>query len=98
MRATYIVSYDIADQRRLRLVHRTMMGFGDSLQYSVFRCILSEAERILLVEKLTGIINNKEDQILFVNIGPPAGRAKSCISALGRDIDNSPADRIVVIV
>lgn len=39
MRNTYIVSYDIADPKRLRKVSKTMKAWGDHLQYSVFgRC------------------------------------------------------------
>src|SRR5437870_5051974 len=57
MRTCYIVAYDIADPKRLQRVHRTMRGYGDPLQYSVFRCILSPSERILDI-----IANNPTDQ------------------------------------
>ncbi len=46
MRTCYIVAYDMADPERLQRVHRTMRGYGDPLQYSVFRCMLSPSERI----------------------------------------------------
>lgn len=62
MRIRYIVTYDITDARRLRRVHRTMRGYGEALQYSVFSCDLSPAERVLLVEALTPLINHREDQ------------------------------------
>jgi CRISPR-associated endonuclease Cas2 len=45
MRTCYLVAYDIADPKRLQRVHRTMRGYGDPLQYSVFRCILSPTTR-----------------------------------------------------
>jgi len=32
----YLVSYDIADSRRLVRVHKTCKDYGISLQYSVF--------------------------------------------------------------
>ena len=38
---TYIVTYDIADARRWRRVFKTMNGFGEWLQLSVFQCRLS---------------------------------------------------------
>ncbi|MFO0762685.1 MAG: CRISPR-associated endonuclease Cas2, partial [Byssovorax sp.] len=37
MRHTYVVAYDVCDPKRLRQVHKTMRGFGDALQLSVFR-------------------------------------------------------------
>ena len=38
MRNTFFVPYDISNDLRLRRVHKTMCGFGDHLQYSVFEC------------------------------------------------------------
>ena len=97
MRTCYIVAYDISDPKRLRRVYRTMRGYGDPLQYSVFRCILSPSERVLLIEALTPIINHREDQVLFINLGPADGRAHVSIETLGRALDSEP-DRIAVIV
>jgi CRISPR-associated protein Cas2 len=98
MRTRYIVSYDIADPQRLRRVHRTMRGYGDPLQYSVFRCDLSPSERIMLIEALTPIINHREDQVILINLGPADGRARESIEALGRALDDEQAERIAVIV
>jgi CRISPR-associated protein Cas2 len=97
MRTSYIVSYDISDEKRLRRVHRTMRGFGEPLQYSVFRCVLSSAERILLLEALTPLINHREDQVMLVNLGPADGRGAECIETIGRAPAADP-DRIAVIV
>ncbi len=38
MRNTYLVTYDIRDDKRLRKVFKAMRDFGDHLQYSVFEC------------------------------------------------------------
>ena len=70
MRHVYLIAYDIADPKRWRTVHRLMLGAGDPLQYSVFRCELSRVERILLLERLTPVINHKEDRIMVVDLGP----------------------------
>ena len=45
MRTSYLVSYDICDDKRLRKVFQTMRGYGDHLQYSVFQCQLTAADR-----------------------------------------------------
>ena len=84
MRNRYIVSYDISDPKRLRHVFRTMKGFGDALQYSVFQCDLSPSQRILLIEALTPIINHNEDQVLLIDLGPSEGRGRESTEVLGR--------------
>ena len=44
MRNTFLVTYDICQDKRLAKVHKTMRGFGDHLQYSVFECQLTRAD------------------------------------------------------
>ena len=97
MRNRYIVSYDIADPKRLRRVHRTLRGFGDPLQYSVFRCDLSPTERLLLREALTPLLHQREDQVLLINLGPAEGRGAESIETLGRALAQDP-ERLAVIV
>ncbi len=96
MRSRYIVSYDICDPVRLRQVYKTMRGFGDHLQYSVFRCDLSDMERIDMIGTLGEIINHAEDQVLIIDIGPAAGRGRQCIEAVGRPYTNPERHAIVV--
>lgn len=84
MRQTYLVTYDICDAKRLREVYRIMKGYGDHLQYSVFRCDLSRIDRVNVEVRLDDVINSAEDQVLFIDLGPEAGRAKTCICAIGR--------------
>jgi CRISPR-associated protein Cas2 len=98
MRSCYLVSYDISDPKRLRRVHRKMRGFGDPLQYSVFLCPLSPAERILLLEALAEIIHHREDQVMLINLGPVGGRVSESIETLGRAHDWSHEERSAVIV
>ncbi len=45
MRHTYLVCYDISDDVRRSRVLKTMKGFGDHLQYSVFECVPVERDR-----------------------------------------------------
>jgi CRISPR-associated protein Cas2 len=98
LKTRYIVSYDICDPRRLRLVHRTVRGFGEPLQYSVFQCDLSPSERILLIEALTPIINHWEDQVMFIDLGPADGRGTQTIETLGRALNPALSERVAFIV
>lgn len=83
MRTTYLVCYDIADDKRLRKVFNTCSNFGEHLQFSVFECDLSPSEKIELETILIGLINHDEDQVLFVGLGPAEGRGDRTITALG---------------
>ncbi|GAB6270468.1 MAG: hypothetical protein STSR0003_03080 [Smithella sp.] len=84
MRLLYVVTYDICDDRRLRSVFRIMNGYGDHMQYSVFRCDLSDQEKIGLIEKLHKVLKHDEDQILFFPLGPSGGEREQSIYAIGR--------------
>ena len=83
MRTTYLVCYDITEDKRLRRAFKTCRNFGDHLQYSVFECDLNPSERIDLENELADIINHDEDQILFVALGPAEGRGDRVITSLG---------------
>ena len=83
MRQSYLVCYDIADDRRLRKVFKLMRGFGDHLQYSVFECQFTPSDLVRCRTELARIIKHNEDQVLFVDLGPTEGRGERVISALG---------------
>lgn len=96
MRHTYVVTYDIADAKRLRQVFKVMRGFGDALQYSVFRCELSAREKVLLIEKLTPTIHHTEDQVMLVDLGPVGGRVDQAVETLGRS-KPAPIRRAIIV-
>jgi CRISPR-associated protein Cas2 len=83
MRTTYIVCYDIADAKRLRRVFKICRNYGNHLQFSVFECDLNASEKIELERKLSETMNLKEDQALFIALGPADGRGDRVITALG---------------
>src|ERR1035441_10074039 len=88
MRTSYLVCYDIADEKRLRKVFQTMRGYGDHLQFSVFECQLTAMDLAKCRAELAGIIDHSKDQVLFVNLGPAASRGDRVIVVLGK---RSPA-------
>jgi len=97
MRNMFLVTYDITDPKRLRRVFKVLNGYGDHLQYSVFRCDLSKKERMLLLTDLSDVIHHRDDQVLFVDLGPAEGvTTEARISALGKAYE--PMTRRVVIV
>lgn len=84
MRSVYLVCYDVSDAKRLRQTHKKMCGFGDPLQYSVFRCELSPTEKQLLQESLWEILNLDQDRVMLVNVGPTGGRGDQSVEFWGR--------------
>jgi CRISPR-associated protein Cas2 len=83
MRQSYLVCYDIADDKRLRKVFRIMRNYGDHLQFSVFECQLTQTDLARCRKDLGGTIHHDEDQVLFVHLGPADGRGERVITALG---------------
>jgi CRISPR-associated protein Cas2 len=96
MRTSYLVCYDICDDKRLRKVFQIMRGYGDHLQYSIFECQLTATDLVKCRAELAAIINHAEDQVLFVNLGPAAGRGDRVITALGKAYAAIDAPCIIV--
>ena len=82
-RNRYLVAYEIRDDRRLRLVHKTVKGYGWPMQYSVFICELDTMELFALRTDLGKIIHHAADSIAIVDLGDPAGRGVKCFSFMG---------------
>ncbi|MCE5309329.1 MAG: CRISPR-associated endonuclease Cas2 [Acidobacteriales bacterium] len=96
MRNTYVVTYDIADDKRLRHVFKQMRGWGDHLQDSVFECQLTPSDLVRLRSELSELIHHTEDQVLFIDLGPAEGRGDRVITALGKPYVCVDAPCIVV--
>jgi len=96
VRYSYLVCYDIADEKRLRKVFKAMRGWGDHLQFSVFECQLTKTDLAKMRAELGAVIHHEEDQILFVELGPADGRGDRVISAMGKPYTSLDAPCIVV--
>ncbi len=93
-RQCYLVTYDIADPKRLRQVFKAMKNFGDHLQLSVFLCELNARERVQMEAALSRIIHNRQDQVLIVNLGPARSETLDKIQSLGQAY--VPAPRVFI--
>lgn len=96
MRHSFVVSYDVSDSKRLRLVYRLMRGWGEHIQLSVFRCELNARDLVELRAQLSSLINHKEDQVLFIDLGPVEGRGGSAIRAIGKTY--VPPERTAIVI
>jgi len=81
----YVVSYDIMDEKRLQKVHKAMLGFGEPIHYSVFRCDLTAIGRVQMIEALSSLIEKNEDQVMIIDLGPSLGDVEERIEFIGAD-------------
>jgi len=68
-RRHYLVSYDIADDKRRTRVFKALCDNGDHVQYSVFFCELSSTELVQLRMELDEAINHRQDQVIVLDLG-----------------------------
>lgn len=79
----YIVTYDIADQRRWRRVFKAMHGYGEWLQLSVFQCRLSRRRCAEMETALRELVKNGEDHVLLIDVGP-ADKIHLAVESIGK--------------
>ena len=91
----YIVSYDISDQRRWRRLFKAMHGYGEWLQLSIFQCRLGKMRILELEDRIRQIINQREDHVLILDLGP-AETVKPHVRSIGKSFE--PVKREPVIV
>ena len=95
-RRRYLVTYDIAQDRRRTRVYKSLLDFGDHIQFSVFLCQLNPRELVQLRAKLEPGIHHHEDQILVVDLGAVDNEELSeMILTIGRDF--KPPERTIVV-
>lgn len=91
----YIVTYDISSRRRWRKVFRTMEGYGEWLQLSVFQCRLTARRRVEMLSALDTHIHHGDDHVLIVDLGP-ADKVSPRIESLGKKFDAVARAPIIV--
>ncbi|MGE0569602.1 MAG: CRISPR-associated endonuclease Cas2 [Dehalococcoidia bacterium] len=61
----WLVSYDVRDDRRLRETARLLEGYGERVQYSVFRCQLTRTEIARLRWELEKLLEDVDDLLVI---------------------------------
>lgn len=70
----HLVTYDVRDPKRLRRVAKKLEGYGERLQYSVFRCRLDRVGLEKLCWELAGILKEEDDLLVMPICGKCAER------------------------
>lgn len=98
MRSVYLIAYDVADHKRRTLIFHKLSGYGESLQYSLFRCRLTPTERLRLRSDLWGLMDHAADRIMLVDLGPEDGRGKNAIECWGNPLNDPVKSDDILIV
>ena len=69
-----LITYDVETtsangNKRLRQVAKACMNYGQRVQNSVFECVLSEAQLVILRSTIESIINYNQDSVRFYFLG-----------------------------
>ena len=91
----WLVSYDIADDKRRNEVFEACKDHGNHVQYSVFLCELDRSEMLSLREILSEVIHHRDDQVLMVDLGPATHAVLEQMEVLGQPW-SPPGRRFVV--
>ncbi|MDA8142118.1 MAG: CRISPR-associated endonuclease Cas2 [Desulfobacteraceae bacterium] len=95
MEHTYLVCYDIREPRRWRKVYKTMKGYGDWLQLSVFQCRLSKEKVLHMSADLAELVDREQDNIMIIDLGP-ADTVKLRVEVIGKPFE--PIERKPLII
>ena len=91
----YIVTYDIADDRRWRRIFKLMHGYGRWLQLSVFQCRLTARRRAEMALRLEAAMHMHEDHVLILDLGP-ADVVDPRVESLGKPFESVKRTAIVL--
>ena len=61
----WLVCYDVHDPKRLRKTAKHMEGYGERMQYSVFRCWMTPRQMQQLRWELTELLATEDDVLLI---------------------------------
>jgi len=69
-----LITYDVstvtsAGQRRLRLVSKACLAYGQRVQNSVFECVIDATQLKILKLKLLDIIDEEQDSLRIYQLG-----------------------------
>ena len=90
---TWLISYDIADPKRLRRVERAIAAMGERVHNSLFSCTLTLSELEGLQRRLSRLIDLKADCVQYV---PWCDRDRALTQHLGKSCEPSQASAWIV--
>ena len=94
-RRHFLITYDVADDKRRTKLFNLLQGEGDHAQYSVFFCELTTTELANIRARITDIIHDHEDQVLLLDLGSAHQPLEQNLEVLGSSYD--PLTRTLIV-
>jgi CRISPR-associated protein Cas2 len=88
----YVVAYDIPDDRRRTKIHKTLCGFGQWTQFSLFECHLTDKQYLQLRQKLDRHLKPDQDSLRFYAL------CAACLAKVETVGGEKPSDAVTIIV
>ena len=89
----YVIAYDISSNKRRNKIFKTLSGYGQWTQYSLFECHLSDKQYLDLRHKLSKILSASEgDSVRFYRF---CVACKDKVETVGSE---KPHDPVAIIV
>jgi CRISPR-associated protein Cas2 len=88
----YVVAYDTPSDRRRARIHKTLSGFGQWTQFSLFECHLTDKQYLQLRQKLDRHLKPEEDSLRFY---PLCAACTGKVKTVGGE---KPSDPVTIIV
>jgi CRISPR-associated protein Cas2 len=88
----YVVAYDIPDDRRRTKIHKTLSGFGQWTQFSLFECHLTDKQYLQLRQKLDRHLKSDEDSLRLYAL------CAGCLAKVETVGGEKPSDAVTIIV
>lgn len=93
-----LITYDVntsspSGRKRLRQVAKQCVNYGRRVQNSVFECIISNHDMLLLKECLLNIIDEKKDSLRFYYLG---NNFKTKVEHFGLDLGLNVDDTLIL--
>jgi CRISPR-associated protein Cas2 len=60
-----VVAYDLPDDRRRQRLHDALLNYGTPVQYSVFECLVDEAELARMKKQVRRILKPRLDHVRY---------------------------------
>lgn len=98
MRSIFLIAYDVSDDKRRTKIFKKLKGYGESLQYSLFRCALTPGERLRLRSEIWDLIDHATDRMLLIDLGPDEGRGRSALESWGKPLEDPANHNGILIV
>ena len=91
---TYDVNITSVDgAKRLRNVAKTWLNYGKRVQNSVFECVLTESQYIMLKYNLENVIDTVEDSVRFYRLGT---NWKRKVETIGKNMGTDVTEELII--